>query len=209
MTGSSSRAGSYQSLLNQCTISFLYCKFKSVLRPIEDGKPLRQRASIYSTETSVMALHHGSAAARPLCELDFAAVRSVVHPLRMRSREGFSFGLAFLLAISASSICRAQDDPLNKVHVPPPVPPVSDTAPNASAPPAQPPPVTGPDALKARPGERIRVDVDLVLVPLTVTDPLNRLVTGLDKRQLFSFLRTTARRRLRPFRVKMPRSRSG
>ncbi len=47
--------------------------------------------------------------------------------------------------------------------------------------PAQPAPVEGPGALTARPGERIRVDVDLVLVPLTVTDPLNRLVTGLDK----------------------------
>jgi Ca-activated chloride channel homolog len=134
-----------------------------------------------------MAPHHGSVAARPRCELDFAAVRSVVHRRWMRSRGGFSLGLAFLLAISACSICRAQDDPLNKVHVPPPVPPVAETAPNSSTQPAQPPPVTGTDALKARPGERIRVDVDLVLVPLTVTDPLNRLVTGLDKDNFFLF----------------------
>ncbi len=134
-----------------------------------------------------MALHRGSFAARPLCELKSAAVRSVVPPLRMRRREGFSLGLAFLLAFSASSMCRAQDDPLNKVHVPPPAPPASDTAPKASAPAAQPATVEGPGALKARQGERIRVDVNLVLVPLTVTDPLNRLVTGLDKENFFLF----------------------
>ena len=28
---------------------------------------------------------------------------------------------------------------------------------------------------------RLRVDVNLVQVPLTVTDPMNRLVTGLEK----------------------------
>jgi Ca-activated chloride channel family protein len=134
-----------------------------------------------------MAPQRGSVAALPLCGLSLAAVRSVVRPLRMRSREGFPLGLALLLAISVSSICRAQDDPLNKVHVPPAVPPTSDTAPNASAPPAQPATVTGTAALKARAGERIRVDVDLVLVPLTVTDPLNRLVTGLDKDNFFLF----------------------
>src|SRR5271154_3272351 len=99
-----------------------------------------------------MAPQSGSVAALPLCELSLASVRSVVHPIRMRSREVFALGLVFLLAI-ASSICRAQDDPLNKVHVPPPVPPVSDTAPNASAP-AQPAAATGTAALTARPGER-------------------------------------------------------
>ena len=134
-----------------------------------------------------MAPQRGSVAALPLCGLSFAAVRSVVHPLWMRNREAFPLGLALLLAISVSSICRAQDDPLNKVHVPPAAPPTSDTAPNASAPPAQPATVTGTGALKPRAGERIRVDVDLVLVPLTVTDPLNRLVTGLDKDNFFLF----------------------
>ena len=124
-----------------------------------------------------MAPHLGSVAARPPSELDFAATRSVVPPLRGRSKVGFSLGLACLLAISASSVCQGQDDPLNKVHVPPPAP-ATTPAPTTSAQPAT---VEGPEALKARAGERIRVDVNLVLVPLTVTDPLNRLVTGLDK----------------------------
>jgi len=133
-----------------------------------------------------MALHRGSVAALPRCELSFAAVCPHFDRRRMRSMGVSAFGLAFLLAaISVTPVCRAQDDPLNKVHVPPPTPPVSDTAPNASAAPAT--AVTGAAALTARAGERIRVDVNLVLVPLTVTDPLNRLVTGLDKENFFLF----------------------
>ncbi len=38
-----------------------------------------------------------------------------------------------------------------------------------------------PDELKIKPGQGIKVDVNLALVNVTVTDPLNRLVTGLDK----------------------------
>ena len=41
--------------------------------------------------------------------------------------------------------------------------------------------------MKAKPDERIRVDVNLVLVPITVTDPLNRLVTGLEKGDFFVY----------------------
>ncbi|MGO9863128.1 MAG: VWA domain-containing protein [Terriglobales bacterium] len=47
----------------------------------------------------------------------------------------------------------------------------------------QPPAPKEPDsdpALKAH-GKPIQVDVNLVLVPITITDPLNRLVTGLDR----------------------------
>lgn len=48
------------------------------------------------------------------------------------------------------------------------------------APPAQPPMNTPPPVVSAhvRP---MKVDVDLVLVPVTITDPMNRLVTGLEK----------------------------
>ena len=41
--------------------------------------------------------------------------------------------------------------------------------------------------MTARPNERIRVDVNLVLVPVTVTDPLNRLVTGLERQDFFLY----------------------
>ena len=73
----------------------------------------------------------------------------------------------------------AQEDQLNKVHV---APPQSSTTPTTGAPKgAEAPPLTGPESLKVRPGSFIRMNVDLVLVPVTVTDPMNRLVTGLEK----------------------------
>ena len=89
--------------------------------------------------------------------------------------------LACLLVCSLAAFgmaARAQEDPLNKVHVPPP----GSTAPTAGAPAgAEAPAATGAAALKARPGAVIRMNVDLVLIPITVTDPMNRLVTGLEK----------------------------
>jgi Ca-activated chloride channel homolog len=97
-------------------------------------------------------------------------------------------------------------DPLNDVHVnPPPPAPVAPIAPaegktadkpaDAKADPkvdakgktATPPVLEGKKALSARPNERIRVDVNLVLVPVTVTDPLNRLVTGLERQDFFLY----------------------
>lgn len=73
---------------------------------------------------------------------------------------------------------RAQEDPLNKVHVPPP----ATSQPAEGAPKgAEAPAATGPSALRARPGALIRMNVNLVLIPVTVTDPMNRLVTGLEK----------------------------
>jgi Ca-activated chloride channel homolog len=73
-----------------------------------------------------------------------------------------------------------QEDPLNKIHVTPP--PATAAAPAAGAPAgAEAAPLTGAASLKIRPGELIRMNVDMVLVPITVTDPMNRLVTGLEK----------------------------
>ena len=72
-----------------------------------------------------------------------------------------------------------QEDQLNKVHVQPPA--SSTVTGNEEPAGAEAPPLTGMEALHARPGGLIRMNVDLVLVPVTVTDPLNRLVTGLEK----------------------------
>jgi Ca-activated chloride channel family protein len=111
-------------------------------------------------------------------------MKMLPHEHRIPSRSGklkrlgsqlwlYALAAALLLARAA-----AQDDPLNKVHVPPPA-----TATPAGAEPAdaEAPAATGPDALKIHPGARIRMNVDLVLVPVTITDPMNRLVTGLDQ----------------------------
>ena len=70
---------------------------------------------------------------------------------------------------------RAQESPLDTVHT---------TAPAPVAPKDTRPVVTGGDvAAKATTSRSaaIQVNADLVLVPLTVTDPQNRLVTGLER----------------------------
>ncbi len=78
-----------------------------------------------------------------------------------------------LMFCTGGAVC-AQESPLDTVHTATPAPPPK---------PAQ-PPVTGSEvAAKATSsrGSSILVNADLVLVPLTVTDPQNRLVTGLDR----------------------------
>lgn len=83
------------------------------------------------------------------------------------------------LGLLAGLAAGAQEDQLNKVHV---QPPAASTAGGTGEPAgAEAPPLTGTEALHARPGELMRMNVDLVLVPVTITDPLNRLVTGLDE----------------------------
>jgi Ca-activated chloride channel family protein len=85
-----------------------------------------------------------------------------------------------LLAGLADVRAGAQENPLGDVHTPaPPLP----TAPKDSR-----PVLTGDDvAAKAAmaAGSRMVVNVNLVLIPLTVTDPMNRLVTGLEKENFF------------------------
>jgi Ca-activated chloride channel family protein len=95
------------------------------------------------------------------------------------------------------AICaaRAQDDPLNKVHVPPPGAATPATGAPAGA---EAPPETGPDALKIHPGSRIRMNVDMVLVPVTVTDPMNRLVTGLEQED-FQVFEGSGKQQIRTF----------
>ena len=86
-----------------------------------------------------------------------------------------------ILMVCAAFFCegsRAQENPLDQVHTQAPPPPkktpedakpVIEGAANVAA------------HATANRNARIRVDVNLVLVPMTVTDPMNRLVTGLDK----------------------------
>ncbi len=89
------------------------------------------------------------------------------------------YGLS-LFCLAALFVLRsgAQDDQLNKVHV---QPPASATPESGTPKGAEKPAESGPGALKVHPGSFIRMNVDLVLVPVTVTDPMNRLVTGLEK----------------------------
>jgi Ca-activated chloride channel family protein len=85
---------------------------------------------------------------------------------------------AGLWGTAGSAVCRAQENPLGEVHTPAPPPPPKN-------PETTKPVIEGADnAAKlatSRRDARIRVDVNLVLVPATVTDPMNRLVTGLER----------------------------
>jgi Ca-activated chloride channel family protein len=81
-------------------------------------------------------------------------------------------------ATVCAPLCVAQENPLGEVQTPvaPPKPktpvelkPVIEGSANVA------------DQATSRRDSRIRVDVNLVQVPLTVTDPMNRLVTGLEK----------------------------
>ncbi len=92
--------------------------------------------------------------------------------------------ICVLSAIFCAGYARAQDDQLNRVHV---QPPTDSAVPGSEPKGAEAAPEAGASSLKIHPGSFIRMNVDMVLVPVTVTDPLNRLVTGLDKRDFKIF----------------------
>jgi Ca-activated chloride channel homolog len=94
-------------------------------------------------------------------------------------------GACVCLPVLFPASAHAQDDQLNKVHVPPPG--TSATPPTGAPAGSEAAPLEGADALKARPGSRIAVNVDLVLIPVTITDPMNRLVTGLEQDDFFVY----------------------
>jgi len=93
---------------------------------------------------------------------------------------GLTLGLALaVFALSSLALpARAQENPLGNVQTPAPPPP-------PKSPEDARPVIEGGGSVAAEatshPGSRLRVDVNLVQVPVTVTDPMNRLVTGLEK----------------------------
>src|SRR5476651_23430 len=87
----------------------------------------------------------------------------------------FAAALLFLLCVLTAGSARAQENPLDNPKTKAPAP----TAPKDDRPVLKPGDI--PTKATSSPGSEIRVDVNLVLVPVTVTDPMNRLVTGLEK----------------------------
>jgi len=83
-----------------------------------------------------------------------------------------------VLGLVAGKVGHAQENPLNDVQTPAPPPP-------AKTPEELKPLIDGGADVAAKAtthrNARLRIDVNLVQVPLTVTDPMNRLVTGLEK----------------------------
>ncbi len=106
---------------------------------------------------------------RQLCSSRFGA------EILPRLRWLWLCGLAITFSLSQAG---AQDDQLNKVHV---EPPSTNTTPSTEPKGTEAAPESGTTSLKIHPGSFIRMNVDMVLVPVTITDPLNRLVTGLEK----------------------------
>src|SRR5437868_14421601 len=94
------------------------------------------------------------------------------------------FGLAVMLVgvmvwgAAGSAVCLGQENPLDNVHTPAPPPP-------PKSPEDAKPVIEGADnaarLATSRRDARSRAVVHLVLVPATVTDPMNRLVTGLER----------------------------
>ena len=90
--------------------------------------------------------------------------------------------LLFVVAIAClagSGVAYAQVNPLGEIHTEAPPPPPK--SPEESKPVVEGADRVAAEATSRRKDSRIRVDVNLVLVPATVTDSLNRLVTGLEK----------------------------
>jgi Ca-activated chloride channel homolog len=99
-----------------------------------------------------------------------------------RARLQVLFVAAAALCVLTSMPAFTQENPLGSVHTAnPPAPPVPKDA--------RPPVANGDVAGKATnaQGAKIRVDVDLVLIPVTVTDPMNRLVTGLERENFYIY----------------------
>jgi Ca-activated chloride channel family protein len=83
-----------------------------------------------------------------------------------------------MAGLAAGRVGHTQENPLNDVQTP--APPPAPKSPEEQKPLIEGGADVATQATTHR-GARLRVDVNLVQVPLTVTDPMNRLVTGLEK----------------------------
>ncbi|MGA7460707.1 MAG: VWA domain-containing protein [Candidatus Korobacteraceae bacterium] len=96
--------------------------------------------------------------------------RPVQVTVRVRKTLLFVLGICLITCWTVLSVCAQDDD----VHVTPRETKKADATPTADFPP-------GVDPSLRTHTKPVKKDVDLVLVPVTITDPLNRLVTGLEK----------------------------
>ena len=117
------------------------------------------------------------------------------HALASTSRHRAIRHLLLVCAVLISALCAtgfAQTGDLTDVHITP-------TAHAAPASAAASPDVSAPASVGLKSGDRaIKVNVNLVLLPVTVTDPMNRLVTGLE-RDNFTVLEGSQGQQIRSF----------
>ncbi len=117
-----------------------------------------------------MARLHGRGSSRPSIQARLrSALPGTLRTLMLSKEQVFTLSFFLILvSIFLAPTLHAQS-PVDDVHVNPRVQP--------------PPPVEKQivDPSLRTHTKPLKVDVDLVLVPVTITDPMNRLVTGLDK----------------------------
>jgi Ca-activated chloride channel family protein len=106
----------------------------------------------------------------------FGTFRSSDFPAWLRLERGLRCLLMAVVLLGLGAYASAQDDDVHITPRPTPTP-----TPVAPPPEEKIPGVATDPGLKVNHGKPMQVDVDLVLVPVTVTDDWNRIVTGLDK----------------------------
>src|SRR5208282_5510914 len=173
------------------------CSFRN-LSPDFDKKPApagKTCGNIRPIEVVLMARlsrKNGRWSPRPEARVRSVRADSFRNPLpsKLRQLPWNALALVFCVVVCLGSFSLAQTD-VNDVHVipreveKPKETPAADTV------------ITATPGLTAhvRP---LKVDVDLVLVPVTITDPLNRLVTGLEKEN-FQLFEGNAAQEIRTF----------
>jgi Ca-activated chloride channel family protein len=102
-----------------------------------------------------------------------AAAASICYPRAFAPDPAWLLALLMLLALPLllPRTSAAQEDPLNQVHVNTPLPLATKATTTV--------PLTSGASLRS--GITFQINTNLVLIPLTVTDPMDRLVTGLEK----------------------------
>ncbi|MGC2248320.1 MAG: VWA domain-containing protein, partial [Terriglobales bacterium] len=108
----------------------------------------------------------------------------------MRCGESFS-ARVFLVVLLIAAVCHTlpshAQNSAEDVHIQPRIQPAA----------PQDPAIEGDPSLRTH-TKPMKVDVNLVLVPVTITDPMNRLVTGLD-RDNFSLFEGREQQEIRTF----------
>ncbi|MGA8151115.1 MAG: VWA domain-containing protein [Terriglobales bacterium] len=139
------------------------------------AKKLARRLASYGTISArevLMARHHGRGSSRPLVQ--FGRFPGLPRTLsQAMSRDEHASVIFVLTLITAVLLCVSPSlwaqVSVDDVHVTPRIEPPKADAMDSLDP-----------SLKTH-TKPVKVDVSLVLVPVTITDPMNRLVTGLDK----------------------------
>lgn len=123
-----------------------------------------------------MARLHGRGSSRPSTQARTSrlALPWTLRSLMLSKEQACLPAFIFLIFVLLPGSARAQS-PVDDVHVSPRIQP----------PPAVEKQIMDP-SLRTH-TKPLKVDVDLVLVPVTITDPMNRLVTGLDKENFTLF----------------------